>query len=123
MAGKHQEGRNEPIVEPDLAIIDSHHHLFVRPGIHYLFDEYLADTALGHNIKASVYVETRYNARTDEPEMLQPLGKIAFANGAAELSAAGLSGPCRMAGAIIGHADLTFGDQIGELLDRTLAAA
>ena len=45
-------GRDEPILEPDLPIIDSHHHLFDRPAkpgmppLRYLLDDYLADGAL-----------------------------------------------------------------------------
>ena len=34
----------EAIIEPDLPIIDPHHHLWDRPGNLYLLDELLADT-------------------------------------------------------------------------------
>ena len=37
-----QVGRDEPILDADLPIIDAHHHLLVRPGLRYLLDEYLA---------------------------------------------------------------------------------
>ena len=76
-------GRDEPILEPDLPIVDSHIHLFDRPPLRYLFDEYLADARSGHRIVASVYVETQSFARIDGPEMLRPLGEIEFANGSA----------------------------------------
>jgi hypothetical protein len=33
------EGRDESILDPDLPINDSHHHLFERPGVRYLHDE------------------------------------------------------------------------------------
>jgi hypothetical protein len=32
---KRLEGRDEPILDRDLSIIDAHHHLFVRPGQRY----------------------------------------------------------------------------------------
>jgi hypothetical protein len=40
----------EPILEPDLPIIDPHHHLWIRPGSRYLTDDLLADMNSGHNI-------------------------------------------------------------------------
>jgi L-fuconolactonase len=76
-----QTGRDEPILEPDLPIIDAHHHLFDRPGLRYMIDDYLTDTRAGHRIVASVYVETLAFARTDGPSVLRPLGEIEFANG------------------------------------------
>jgi hypothetical protein len=53
-----QAGRDEPILEPVLPIIDAHQHLFDRPGPRYMIDDYLADTRAGHRVIASVYVET-----------------------------------------------------------------
>lgn len=116
-------GRDEPILEPDLPIIDAHHHLFDRPALRYLFDEYLADTRAGHRIIASVYVETQAYARTSGPEALRPIGEIEFANGVAAVAASGRYGPCGIASAIVGYADLRFGHGIGEYLDRALRQA
>src|SRR5271166_1770706 len=123
MIGKHKTGRDEPILEPALPIIDAHHHLFIRPGVRYLFEDYLEDVALGHDIRASVYVETRFLSRPHGPEALRPLGEIEFANGVAAMSASGMFGPCRVAAAIVGYADLTLGDEIEPYLDRAQAAA
>ena len=47
----------EDVLEPDLPIIDPHHHLWERAGNRYLIDEFLADARTGHDIKASVFVE------------------------------------------------------------------
>jgi len=41
--------RREPAVDPELPIVDAHHHLWDRPGWRYLIDEFLAD------IKASAF--------------------------------------------------------------------
>ena len=51
-------GRDEPILEPEIPIVDVGHHLFIRPGIRYLLDDYLDDVRAGHWIVASVYIET-----------------------------------------------------------------
>lgn len=116
-------GRDEPILEPDMPIIDSAHHLFDRPSLRYMFDDYLADVGAGHRIVASVYVETLAFARPDGPELLRPLGEIEFANGVGAMSASGVYGDCRVCAAIVGFADLRFGDQVAELLDRALELA
>ena len=116
-------GRDEPILEPDLPIIDSAHHLFDRPALRYMFEDYLADVRSGHRIVASIYVETLAFAKKDGPELLRPLGEVEFANGVAAMSASGIYGDCRICAAIVGNADLRFGDQVGELLDRALEIA
>ncbi len=59
--------RNEPILEPDLPIVDPHHHLWDRPGWRYLLDELLADTESGHNIVATVFVQARAMTRAAGP--------------------------------------------------------
>lgn len=117
-----QVGRDEPILEPDLPIIDAHHHLVDRPGLRYMIDDYLADTRAGHRIVASVYVETLTFARTDGPAVLRPLGEIEFANGIGAMCDSGRYG-CRACAAIVGHADLRLGDQVAELLDRAMERA
>ena len=116
-------GRDEAIIDPDLPIIDAHHHLVDRPGVRYLLDDYLADTRAGHRIVASVYVETLAFARKDGPEVLRPLGEIEFANGMGAMCASGDYGDCRACAAIVGHADLRQGERIAELLDRAMACA
>ena len=40
----------EPILESELPIIDTHHHLWDRNGWTYLLPELLADLNTGHNI-------------------------------------------------------------------------
>ena len=111
------------ILDPDLPIIDSHHHLRDRLDSYYMFDDYVQDVQRGHNIVASVYMECMAMHRQDGPEVLRPIGEIEFANGAAAVSAAGKYGRCRIAAAIVGYADFRHGDAVGKLLDRALAAA
>lgn len=125
MAGfdKRQDGLDEPILDPDRPIIDAHFHLFQRPALRYLLDDYLADANAGHRIIASVYVETLAFARTDGPELMRPIGEVEFANGAAAMAASGLYGACRAAAGIVGNADLRNGDAVAGLLDRALQTA
>src|SRR5437764_13601662 len=60
--------RKEPILEPELKIIDPHHHLWQRPGWRYLLDDLLADTGSGHNIVTTVYMEASSMYRDRGPE-------------------------------------------------------
>jgi L-fuconolactonase len=53
----------EPILEPELPIIDTHHHLWDRGGWTYLLPELLADLNTGHNIVATVFEECRSEER------------------------------------------------------------
>lgn len=117
------DGSIEEVLDPEIPIVDAHHHLFDRSRRRYLLEDYLADASAGHNIVSSVYVETLAMARIDGPELLRPLGEVEFANGVGAMSASGNYGPCRVAAAIVGYADLTAGDKVGELLDRCLQAA
>src|SRR3546814_10272608 len=50
--------RAEPALEPDLPIVDPHHHLWDRPHWRYLLDDLLADTNQGHNEIGRAHVLT-----------------------------------------------------------------
>lgn len=120
---KLKEGRDEIVLEPDLEIIDTHHHLFDRPHLRYMLDEYLEDVALGHKVIATVYSETQAFARKTGDEALRPVGEIEFANGVAAICASGDYGPCRVAAGIVGYADLRLGDAVAATLDASMAAS
>ena len=66
----------EPILEPGLPTIDTHHHVWRDRG-GYMLDEVLADTASGHNIEATVFVECRFQYRTDGPAEMRSIGEVA----------------------------------------------
>jgi predicted TIM-barrel fold metal-dependent hydrolase len=108
--------RREPILEPELPIVDPHHHLWDRPGWRYLLHDLLADTGTGHNILATVYVQARAMYRADGPDELKPVGEIEFVNGAAAMCASGAYGAIRVAAGIVGHADLTLGARVEPVL-------
>ena len=100
----------EAALEPDLPIIDPHHHFWDSPerGT-YLLPELLADIGGGHNIVSTVFLECRAMYRKDGPREMAPVGEVEFVNGIAAMSASGNYGPCRVAEAIVGGGDLTVG--------------
>jgi predicted TIM-barrel fold metal-dependent hydrolase len=108
--------RREPILEPELPIIDPHHHLWDRPDWRYLLDDLLADTNTGHNILATVYVQARAMYRAAGPEEMKPVGETEFVNGVAAMCASGTYGRIRVASGIVGHADLTLGERVEPVL-------
>ena len=57
---------DEQVLEPELPIIDTHHHLWDRNGWIYLLPELLADLNTGHNIVATVFEECRSMYRSDD---------------------------------------------------------
>ena len=80
--------RREEIIEPDLAIVDPHHHLVDRPETgRYLLPELLADLRSGHNVTATVYLEWLSMYRATGPAELRPVGEIEFAAGVAAMAA------------------------------------
>lgn len=113
---------HEEILEPDLPIVDPHHHLWDRPGWRYLLDELLADLTSGHRIVATVFLQCRAMHRADGPEPLRPVGETEFVNGIAAMSASGGYGPTRVCAGIVGHADLTLGASVRDVLEAHLRA-
>ena len=105
-----EKGR-EAVVEPDLPIIDAHHHLWTGYGkpVPWQPDYWLADFAQdlfsGHNIVGTVFVECGYRYRTDGSAALKPVGETeAIDLFAREFDAA--YGPrCKACAGIVGFAD------------------
>src|SRR6267143_648684 len=112
----------EPILEPDLPIIDTHHHLWDRPQHRYFLDEFLADVRTGHNVVATVFEECHSMYRASGPEELRSVGETEFVAGIAAMSASGMYGPTRVAAGIVGAADLTLGDRVEPVLLAHLRA-
>jgi L-fuconolactonase len=108
--------RKEEILEPDLPIIDPHHHLWDRQNWRYLLDDLLADTNSGHNIVATVFVQARAMLRADGPDELKPVGEVEFVNGVAAMTASGIYGKIRACAGIVGHADMMLGSRVEPVL-------
>ncbi len=102
--------RQEDILEPDLPIVDPHHHLVDRPEHgRYLLPDLLADTGSGHNIIATVYLEWLSMYRADGPAEMAPVGEVEFANGVAAMAASGDYGKTKVCAGIVAYADLALG--------------
>jgi len=140
--------RQEEILDPDLAIVDPHHHLVDRDNTgRYLLPELLADIdsgptptlpspasggglgrgRTGHNITATVYLEwlSMYraaNSPTGGPAEMRPVGEVEFANGVAAMAASGAYGKTRVCAGIVGYADLMLGGRVEPVLDAMIAA-
>jgi predicted TIM-barrel fold metal-dependent hydrolase len=114
---------SEPALEPDLPIIDPHHHLWDRPDWRYLLPDLLADMATGHNIIGTVFVQARAFHRADGPEELKSLGETEFVNGVAAMSASGVYGPSRVCAGIVGRVDLTLGARAADVLQQHMRTA
>ena len=112
----------EPVLEPGLRIVDAHHHLMDGPGHRYTIDDYAADCALGHDIRASVYIEVRQHYRDAGPEHLRPVGETEFVASLAARAEQGAWGGRRLCAGIVGYADLAVGDRAGEVLDAHIEA-
>jgi predicted TIM-barrel fold metal-dependent hydrolase len=131
----------EPILEPELPIIDPHHHLWdwpparfadrpathgfeivVRRAMRYLQDEFLADINTGHKVLGTVFVQCTAMYKADGPEARKPIGETEFVNGIAAMSASGTYGDIRLCAGIVGHADLQLGAAVSEVLAAHMAA-
>jgi hypothetical protein len=113
---------NEPILEPELPIIDTHHHLWDRGGWTYLLPELLADLNTGHNIVGTVFEECRSMYRVNGPVEMRPVGEVEFVAGIAAMSASGTYGPIKVAQGIVGFADLALGDRVQPVLEALIRA-
>ena len=113
----------EEALEPELPIIDPHHHLWDHPGSRYELDELMADVAEGHNIRATVFVECKAMYRDTGPDALKPLGETEYVNGIAAKAASGGFGATRVAAGIVGFADLRLGKAVDEVLNAHISRA
>ena len=135
----------EAILDPDLPIVDPHHHLWDRrtyaappsaagsPPEHpfmtaiadarrYLLDELMADTESGHNLVATVFVECGAFYKAAGPPDLRPVGETEFVNGVAAMSASGTYGDFRACAGIVGKADLLLGEAVKPVLEAHIQA-
>ncbi len=102
----------EDVVDPDVEVIDPHHHLWPEGGsLPYGLDELLADLGTGHRVVDTVFVECGAAYRTDGPSERAPVGETEFVAGEAERS------PQRVMGGIVAHADLRLGTGLDAVLD------
>ncbi len=111
------------VIDPELPIVDCHHHLWWHHGQRYLLDEFVADVGSGHHIVATVYAECGAMLRRHGPAALRCVGEAEFVAGMAAMSESGLFGATRICAGFIGGADLALGDALDEVLDALAVAS
>jgi predicted TIM-barrel fold metal-dependent hydrolase len=112
--------REEPVLDPELPMVDAHHHLWDRQTGRYLADEFAKDIGSGHRIESTVYVQCRSMLRQYGPASMKPVGEVEFANGVAAMFASGAYGPTQCCQAIVAGADLALGTELESVLEAML---
>lgn len=125
----------ETVLEPDLPIVDPHHHLWDIRGASgephrsfrqkvYLCEEITTDiNASGHNIVQTVFAQCGAFYRSDGPEEMRPVGETEFVHGIAAMSRSGIYGPSRLCTGIFSTADLRLGSDVKPVLEAHLNAS
>ena len=112
---------SEDAIDPDLPIVDPHHHLWNHHGNTYFLDQLLADTGSGHNIAATVFLQCFWAYRDTGPEGMKPVGETDFVVSIAE-EAERRGTKTKVCAGIVGFADLSLGDGVEEVLRAHIAA-
>jgi len=111
---------HEDVLEPELPIIDAHHHLWERDSGRYLLDELRADLRAGHNVRATVFIQCGYGFHSDGPAEMRPVGETeTVARIAAQAADAGLQGVCA---GIVGYTDFRLGHRVDAVLEAHIQA-
>ena len=121
----------EDVLEPDLPIIDPHHHLWDMRGEDapwaqkvYLCDEMSEEIrASGHNVVQTVFAQCGAFYRADGPEEMRCVGETEFVHGVVAMSRSGKYGDARLCTGIFSSADLRLGKGVEPVLKAHLAAS
>ncbi len=109
----------EAPVDPEQIICDPHHHLWEFPTDIYRLPELRSDTGAGHNVVSTVFIECTAGYRDDGPESMRPVGETEFV--LAQAIESEQSDGAEIKG-IVGFADLSLGDAVGEVLEAHIEA-
>ncbi len=125
----------EPVIEPELPIIDPHHHLWdlrkfsTEPHASFQEKVYLCEeitndiSSAGHNITHTVFAQCGAFYRQDGPEDMRCVGETEFVHGIVAMSRSGSYGATSLCAGIFGAADLRAGDAVEPVLQAHLAAS
>jgi predicted TIM-barrel fold metal-dependent hydrolase len=112
----------EDALEPELPIIDPHHHLWPDMLGHvYNLDEFALDTGSGHNIVGTVFMECGAAYRSTGPVEEQSLGETEYVLRQAS-RARDIDGAAPILG-MVGRVDLRESARLDDLLDGHIALA
>lgn len=107
---------DEQPIEPDLPIIDAHHHIWDRGGHRYLAQELTRDLDCGHNFLATIFVECLNAYRNHGPEKLRPIGESEFVDRELGKPLSTARGKVAAAQGIVARADLGLGAAVEDIL-------
>lgn len=112
----------EPILSPDIPIIDAHHHLWEELENRYLLDDLAEDVTGGHRVVATVCVQAYYRYRNSGPEELRCVGETE------RIAALRTEAKRRVlvtdvAAGFVGFANLLLGDGVAAVLEAHIEAA
>ncbi len=125
----------EPVLEPELPIVDPHHHLWdlrtftTEPHASfeqkvYLTEDIVADIVnSGHNVRQTVFAQCEAFYRASGPEALRPVGETRFVAGVCAMSESGVYGDVQLCAGIFGWADLRRGHRAEDVLRAHMAAS
>ena len=121
----------EDVLEPELPIVDPHHHLWDMRGAAapwaqkvYLCEEMSEEiSASGHNVVQTVFAQCGAFYRADGPEEMRCVGETEFVHGVAAMSRSGTYGDMRLCTGIFSSADLRLGKAVEPVLEAHLAAS
>jgi L-fuconolactonase len=114
------ELRREPPIEADLPIVDAHHHLWDHPGRRYRATDLARDIAeSGHNVIATVYMDSGSGYFTTGPEHLRSVGETRWVQHEAASMAHGTTD---FGSGIVSRTDFRLGDRVRDVLEAHIAA-
>jgi L-fuconolactonase len=119
----------EDALDPDLPVIDAHHHVWIGKPLIDLYELYdpewlYADKAgSGHNVIATLFTDSHSAYRIDGPETLKVVGETEFAHGIAEEANQRGGREAGACATIVARADMLLGSAVGDVLDAHAAAS
>lgn len=125
----------EPVLEPDLPIVDPHHHLWdirtfsIQPHASFEQKVYLCEELVndirdsGHNVVQTVFAQCGAFYRAHGPEHMQCVGETEFVHGIVAMGQSGIYGDVGLCAGIFGSADLRLGADVEPVLQAHMAAS
>ena len=110
----------EPL-EPNLAIIDPHHHISDAHWGGYFPDHLIDDVLSGHNIISTVFVQCGFGYRSSGPKELRPVGETEKVVALA-IIANSRQKHTEICKGIVGFADLSLGHEVDAVLSAQVEA-
>jgi L-fuconolactonase len=125
----------EEVIEPELEIVDPHHHLWdlrgagTQPHMSFQQNVYLCEEIAleieksGHNVVQTVFAQCGAFYRASGPQEMRCVGETEFVHGVVAMSNSGIYGDAELCAGIFGSADLRVGAAVEDVLKAHLRAS